>query len=61
MTVQINTDNNVEDMVLKAYIQDEVATLARLRKIKYPFECIWDENSDKEGGIKRCCTIEARP
>jgi hypothetical protein len=36
MTVQINTDNNVEDMHLKSYIQDEVATLARFEEEKVP-------------------------
>nr|WP_314838504.1 HPF/RaiA family ribosome-associated protein [uncultured Flavobacterium sp.] len=64
MTVQINTDNNVEGHArLKAYIQDEVATtLARFEEKVTRLEVhLGDENSDKGGVNDKRCTIEARP
>lgn len=64
MTVQINTDNNVEGHArLKSYIQDEVATtLARFEEKVTRLEVhLGDENSDKGGVNDKRCTIEAKP
>ena len=64
MTVQINTDNNVEGHArLKSYIQYEVATtLARFEEKVTRLEVhLGDENSDKGGVNDKRCTIEARP
>ena len=64
MTVQINTDNNVEGHArLKSYIQDEVSTtLARFEEKITRLEVhLGDENSDKGGVNDKRCTIEARP
>ena len=64
MTVQINTDNNVEGHArLKLYIQDEVATtLARFEDKVTRLEVhLGDENSDKSGVNDKRCLIEARP
>lgn len=64
MTVQINTDNNVEGHArLKAYIADEIATaLARFEDKVTRLEVhLADENSDKFGINDKRCLIEARP
>ena len=64
MTVQINTDNNVEGNArLKAYISEELGTaLARFEdKITRLEVHLGDENSDKSGTNDKRCLIEARP
>ena len=64
MTVQINTDNNVEGHArLKAYFEEELATsLARFEdKITRLEVHLADENSDKFGLNDKRCLIEARP
>ena len=65
MTVQINTDNNVEGHArLKAYIADELGTaLARFEDKVTRLEVhLGDENSDNKGGVNdKRCLIEARP
>jgi ribosome-associated translation inhibitor RaiA len=64
MTVQINTDNNVEGHErLKTYMADEIATtLARFEdKITRLEVHLADENSDKFGINDKRCLIEARP
>ena len=64
MTVQINTDNNVEGHArMKAYIEEELATsLARFEdKITRLEVHLADENSDKFGLNDKRCLIEARP
>ncbi|MDI6045810.1 HPF/RaiA family ribosome-associated protein [Flavobacterium yafengii] len=64
MTVQINTDNNVEGHArLKAYIAEELGTaLARFEdKITRLEVHLADENSDKFGINDKRCLIEARP
>ncbi|SFE44988.1 HPF/RaiA family ribosome-associated protein [Flavobacterium xueshanense] len=64
MTVQINTDNNVEGHArLKTYIAEELATaLARFEdKITRLEVHLADENSDKFGVNDKRCLIEARP
>ena len=64
MTVQINTDNNVEGHArLKAYIAEEIATtLARFEdKITRLEVHLGDENSEKSGTNDKRCLIEARP
>ncbi|MEC5164437.1 ribosome-associated translation inhibitor RaiA [Flavobacterium sp. PL11] len=64
MTVQINTDNNVEGHErLKTYIADELASsLARFEdKITRVEVHLADENSDKSGVNDKRCVIEARP
>jgi translation initiation factor 2 alpha subunit (eIF-2alpha) len=63
MTVQINTDNNVEGHArLKAYIAEELGTaLARFEDKVTRLEVhLADENSDKFG-INDKRSIEARP
>nr|WP_315210930.1 HPF/RaiA family ribosome-associated protein [uncultured Flavobacterium sp.] len=64
MTVQINTDNNVEGHArLKAYIAEELGTaLARFEDKVTRLEVhLADENSDKFGINDKRCLIEARP
>ena len=64
MTVQINTDNNVEGNArLKAYIAEELGTtLSRFEdKITRLEVHLGDENSDKTGVNDKRCLIEARP
>ncbi|MFV8368086.1 HPF/RaiA family ribosome-associated protein [Flavobacterium sp. LB2R40] len=64
MTVQINTDNNVEGNArLKAYIAEELETaLARFEDKVTRLEVhLGDENSDKTGVNDKRCLIEARP
>ena len=64
MTVQINTDNNVEGHArLKAYIEEELTTsLTRFEdKITRLEVHLADENSDKFGINDKRCLIEARP
>ena len=64
MTVQINTDNNVEGNArLKAYFEEELATsLVRFEdKITRLEVHLADENSDKFGLNDKRCLIEARP
>lgn len=64
MTVQINTDNNVEGHArLKAYMAEELETaLARFEdKITRLEVHFADENSDKFGINDKRCLIEARP
>ena len=64
MTVQINTDNNVEGHArLKAYIEEELGTaLARFEDKVTRLEVhLADENSDKFGINDKRCLIEARP
>jgi ribosome-associated translation inhibitor RaiA len=64
MTVQINTDNNVEGHArLKAYISEELETaLARFEDKLTRLEVhLADENSDKFGVDDKRCLIEARP
>ena len=64
MTVQINTDNNVEGHVrLKAYIAQELETaLARFDDKVTRLEVHFgDENGDKSGVNDKRCLIEARP
>ena len=64
MTVQINTDNNVEGHErLKTYIADELSSgLARFEDRITRLEVhLADENSDKSGVNDKRCVIEARP
>ena len=64
MTVQINTDNNVEGHArLKAYIAEALETaLARIEDKVTRLEVhLADENSDKFGINDKRCLIEARP
>ncbi|TDE55331.1 HPF/RaiA family ribosome-associated protein [Flavobacterium sp. GT3P67] len=64
MTVQINTDNNVEGHArLKSYISDELGiALARFEDKVTRLEVhLGDENSDKSGVNDKRCLIEARP
>ncbi|UFH36460.1 HPF/RaiA family ribosome-associated protein [Flavobacterium acetivorans] len=64
MTVQINTDNNVEGHArLKAYIAQELETaLARFDDKVTRLEVHFgDENGDKSGVNDKRCLIEARP
>ncbi|PRZ20326.1 HPF/RaiA family ribosome-associated protein [Flavobacterium granuli] len=64
MTVQINTDNNVEGHArLKAYIAEELETaLARFDDKVTRLEVHFgDENGDKSGVNDKRCLIEARP
>lgn len=64
MTVQINTDNNVEGHArLKAYIAEELGTaLARFEDKVTRLEVHFgDENGDKSGVNDKRCLIEARP
>ncbi|MFV5691008.1 HPF/RaiA family ribosome-associated protein [Flavobacterium sp. LT1R49] len=64
MTIQINTDNNVEGHArLKSYISDELGTaLARFEEKVTRLEVhLGDENSEKSGGNDKRCLIEARP
>ena len=64
MTVQINTDNNVEGHArLKAYITEELGTaLVRFEDKVTRLEVhLGDENSDKGGFNDKRCLIEARP
>ncbi|RTY76070.1 HPF/RaiA family ribosome-associated protein [Flavobacterium sp. GSP27] len=65
MTVQINTDNNVEGHArLKAYITEELGTaLVRFEDKVTRLEVhLGDENSDNKSGVNdKRCLIEARP
>ncbi|MFV5683992.1 HPF/RaiA family ribosome-associated protein [Flavobacterium sp. GB2R13] len=64
MTIQINTDNNVEGHArLKAYISEELEkALTRFEEKVTRLEVhLGDENSDKSGINDKRCLIEARP
>ena len=64
MTIQINTDNNVEAHArLKAYIAEELEkALTRFEEKVTRLEVhLGDENSDKTGINDKRCLIEARP
>ncbi|MFV5697282.1 HPF/RaiA family ribosome-associated protein [Flavobacterium sp. ZT3R17] len=64
MTIQINTDNNVEGHArLKAYISEELGkALTRFEEKVTRLEVhLGDENSDKSGINDKRCLIEARP
>jgi ribosome-associated translation inhibitor RaiA len=64
MTIQINTDNNVEGHErLKSYISDELRkTLSRFEDSITRLEVhLGDENSGKVGFNDKRCLIEARP
>jgi ribosome-associated translation inhibitor RaiA len=64
MTIQINTDNNVEGHArLKAYIAEELEkALTRFEEKVTRLEVhLGDENSDKSGINDKRCLIEARP
>lgn len=64
MTIQINTDNNVEGHArLESYFSQELKkTLSRFEdKITRLEVHLGDENSEKSGGNDKRCLIEARP
>lgn len=64
MTIQINTDNNVEGHArLGSYFSEELKkTLSRFEdKITRLEVHLGDENSEKSGGSDKRCLIEARP
>ena len=64
MTIQINTDNNVENSArLKSYFTEELQkSLARFEDKVTRLEVHFtDENGDKFGLNDKRCVIEARP
>lgn len=64
MTIQINTDNNVENSArLKTYFTEELEkSLARFEDKVTRLEVHFtDENGDKFGLNDKRCVIEARP